>query len=174
MKMLALLASVLVVSSAHSQMAGGYSSKGQSGATEIHQVPSIDAARAMIEGQWSSMFGRNPSTMKITRDTIWDSLCWSRFKLLGSRTGRANKTDAYVVELEFLAEGGPGECGQGNQPYFGIALIPVDGVVAGKATGIYWLICSSKRDFQVALRDPDPRDSNVMCSTYASARDDHR
>jgi hypothetical protein len=52
----------------------------QNTATETHSVPSIEAARAMIMGEWENMVGPNPFTTEITQDTLWNSKCWSHYR----------------------------------------------------------------------------------------------
>jgi hypothetical protein len=136
-------------------------------------VPSIEAAQAMIIGEWTNMIGPNPSTTRITRDTFWNSQCWSHYKILGIRPGKIKKTDAYVVELEFTSAGGPGQCGHSDDPSFSIALISADAAVSSEVTTIYWLDCSSEKDFQAALKYQDPRDFDAACSSYVSIRRKH-
>ena len=171
MKMILLVAAGALIGAAFSQIAEGASSSNQSATTEIRDIPSIKAAQAMIMGDWDNS-GPNPSTTRITQNTLWNSRCWTHYKILDVRAGRTNKTTAYIVVVDFGSAGGPGECGHSNEPSFGIALIPADGLVSGKATTIYWLNCNSEKDIQAALQYQDPRDSNAVCSSYVSSRSD--
>lgn len=174
MKMVLFLAAGILIGIASPRIAEGTPSSRQSVSTEIHNGPSIKAVQAMIMGEWNNMIGPNPSISRITKDTLWNSQCWSRYKILNVLPGKASKANAYIVEVEFKSSGGPGQCGHADEPSFSIALIPADSVVSGQATIVYWLNCNSAKDFQAALQYPDPRDSNAMCSRFLTARNDHR
>ena len=174
MKIVLLFAASSLIGTASPQIAGRASPSNQSAAAEIRNVPSMKAVQTMIMGNWGSAFGANPLTTRITQDTFWYSQCWSRYRILNVLPGKVSKTDAYIVEVEFISSGGPGQCGHSDGPSFSIALIPADSVVSGQATTIYWLNCNSEKDFQAALQYQDPRNSSDMCSSYISSRSDHR
>ena len=173
MKMVLLLAAGTLVGATSLQIAKGGPPSSQSAAAEIRYVPSMKAVQTMIMGNWGSAFGANPLTTRITQGTFWYSRCWSRYRILNVLPGKVSKADAYIVEVEFISSGGPGQCGHRGEPSFSIALIPADSVVSGQATTIYWLNCNSEKDFQAALQYQDPRDSSDMCSSYISSRSDH-
>jgi len=143
----------------------------QNARSKIHNIPSIKVAQKMIMGEWE-MSGPIPSSEWITRHKIWNTQCWWSYKVLDVRTGKAARSDAYVVELASRSAGGPRGCGhasKSSKPVFYILLIPEDVVFAGKATMISWLECRSENHFWMALQHQDPRDSN-FCSRFSSFR----
>lgn len=169
MKLILLVAFGILVGLCLTKAAEGAPPPKQAAMAQSRDVPSKETLRKLIAGEWVVSVGPNPSSARITGNAIWNSSCWSRYKILAVRPGKMNKISAYVVEIELTSAGGPGDCGHSSKPGFSLALISADDVRSGNVTSMSWMNCSSKRDVDSALQYQDPRDSNV-CSRFGMGR----
>lgn len=130
-------------------------------------VPSIQEIQRLIAGEWELSVGPNPHTVRITDDTVWNSNCWDRYKILDVRPGKIKEHDVFIILIELGPAGGPAECGHGDTPDYRLNLVSADDIRAGRLSGMYWIDCDSKKDIDEALKYPDPRDSDAVCSRYS-------
>lgn len=107
MKLVISIAVGIVIGGSFPNASAGTPLQKQESTTKSFQIPSKEIVRELISGEWENNIGPNPSNMRITRNTIWNSQCWERYRILGVRPAKMNKADAYVVEIEVTSSGGP-------------------------------------------------------------------
>jgi hypothetical protein len=172
MKLVFLVAAGLVVGCGLSNTSEGASPQKQELTAPF--LPSKETIRKLIVGEWIDFVGPNPGSTRITADAIWNSSCWSHYRILGVRAAKMRETAAYAVEIETTSAGGPQPCGHSKVPGFSLALVSADDVRSGDIESIDWMVCASKKEFYSALQSPDPRASNAVCGTFVSDRSVHR
>lgn len=169
MKIILILAASALIGTSIPRIAVGAPPLNQEMTTKPTNVPSIKAVGTLIIGEWTDSIGPNPSSTRITENTFSRSPCWEHYKILGVQPAQLNEIAAYVVEIEITSAGGPQYCPQ-SKPTFRLAQISADEVLSGNVTTIWWMVCTSKKEFDSALQYPDPRKSNAVCGSFVSNR----